>query len=71
MAALFKELSRLNFEVAKRGEFTKRAVLNKKMTLQEAEAVGDLVASHLEFERQVAVGNLLGRNRQYLNEVRQ
>lgn len=47
VAAVFRQLSRLEFSAAKRGEFTRRAVLNKRMSLQEAEAVGDLVLSHL------------------------
>lgn len=41
--AVFRELARLKFTAAKRGEFTKRAVLNKRMSLQEAEAVRDLI----------------------------
>lgn len=41
------------------------------MNLQQAEAVGDLVESHLEFERQIAVSNLVGKNKAFLDQIRQ
>jgi tRNA modification GTPase len=71
VAEVFRELARLQFSVAKRGEFTRRAVINNRMNLQQAEAVGDLVESHLEFERQVAVSNLVGKNKAFLDQIRQ
>jgi tRNA U34 5-carboxymethylaminomethyl modifying GTPase MnmE/TrmE len=40
------------------------------MTILEAEAVNDLVHSQLEFERQVAIGNLMGKGAKYLQELR-
>jgi tRNA modification GTPase len=70
VAAVFGELGRLQFRMASRGEFTRRAVLNRRMSLQQAEAIGDLVESEFEFERQVAVGNLLGRNKDFLDGLR-
>ena len=56
--------------MANRGEFTRRSVLNNRLTLQQAEAINDLVNSQLQFQRQVAVHNLLGKNKAYLDELR-
>ena len=52
----------MNFSPAKKGEFTRRALLNKRINLQQAEAIGDLISSEREFDRQVAVNNLVGKN---------
>jgi tRNA modification GTPase len=64
--AVFQELAALGFTPAKRGEFTRRAIQNGRMDLLEAEAINDLVNSELEFERQVAIGNLMGQGAKYL-----
>lgn len=42
------------------GEFTKRAFLNGKMDLTQAEAVADLISSHDEASRRVAFSQLRG-----------
>jgi tRNA modification GTPase len=42
--------------MAKGGEFTRRACLNGRMTLAEAEALGDLLAAETERERKAALG---------------
>ena len=41
------------------------------MSIQEAEAVNDLVSSELEFERQIAINNLMGKGEKFLNKLRQ
>lgn len=46
--------------LAQAGEFTKRAFLNGKLTLEQAEAVGDLIASEHEFSHAVAMNHLQG-----------
>ncbi len=47
--------------VAEPGEFTRRAFLNGKMDLVQAEAVADLVDAETEEQRRQAVGQLEGR----------
>ncbi|MBD5551278.1 MAG: tRNA uridine-5-carboxymethylaminomethyl(34) synthesis GTPase MnmE [Lachnospiraceae bacterium] len=46
--------------VAEPGEFTKRAFLNGRMDLSEAEAVMDLIQSKNEFALQASIGQLKG-----------
>lgn len=46
--------------LAKPGEFSKRAVLNDKMDLAQAEAVADLIASHSKQAAQSALRSLTG-----------
>lgn len=47
--------------IAEPGEFTKRAFLNGRINLLEAEAVGDLIQSKSEKQRAVAMNGLNGR----------
>lgn len=57
--------------MAERGEFTKRAFLNKKMDLSQAEAVADLIhAKTRDFAKQ-ATKNLSGVLCQKIKEIRQ
>ena len=56
--------------MAERGEFTKRAVLNGKLNLYQAEAINDLIRSESEFGRQIAINHLLGKNADYLATLR-
>lgn len=46
--------------LAKPGEFTQRAFLNKKLDLVQAEAVGDLIASNTRASRNTAIKNMRG-----------
>ena len=46
--------------MADRGEFTKRAFLNGKMDLTQAEAVADLIASQSAAEKDIALSQLRG-----------
>jgi tRNA modification GTPase len=58
VTALLAELGKLSgFRQAEAGEFTRRAFLNGKMDLLEAEALADLVNSETEAQRQFAVMN--------------
>ncbi|GAA2838894.1 tRNA uridine-5-carboxymethylaminomethyl(34) synthesis GTPase MnmE [Aminobacter aminovorans] len=58
VTALLAELGKLSgFRQAEAGEFTRRAFLNGKMDLLEAEALADLINSETEAQRQFAVMN--------------
>ncbi|KQU62663.1 tRNA modification GTPase TrmE [Aminobacter sp. DSM 101952] len=58
VATLLAEISGLpGFRQAEAGEFTKRAFLNGKIDLLEAEALADLVNAETEAQRQFAVMN--------------
>lgn len=56
--------------LATAGEFTKRAFLNGKLDLTQAEAVGDLIASHSKAAAQVALGQMRGGYSKELSEMR-
>ncbi len=57
VAALIAWLAgRPGLRIARGGEFTRRACLNGRMTLAEAEALGDLLAAETERERKAALG---------------
>lgn len=56
--------------VAEPGEFTKRAFLNGRMDLSEAEAVMDLIQSKNEFALQASVGQLKGSVSSIIKELR-
>ena len=47
-------------ELAKPGEFTRRAFQNKKMDLSQAEAVADLIASKSKAEHDISVNQMRG-----------
>lgn len=59
--AVFAELSaRPGFRLAQPGEFTRRAFLNGKLDLTEAEAIADLVAAETTAQRVQALRQLAG-----------
>lgn len=61
LAGVFKALSSLpDVRPAEAGEFTRRAVLNGKMDLVEAEGLGDLLAAQTEAQRRQAMSQMLG-----------
>ena len=55
---------------AEPGEFTKRAFLNGKMDLSQAEAVIDLINSENEYALQSSVSQLKGSVKSAINELR-
>lgn len=67
VSAAIEEGARL----AKPGEFTRRAFLNGKLDLTQAEAVADLIASQSEAARRTAVAHLRGRVSQELTKLRE
>jgi len=64
VARLLEELANVpGFRSAEQGEFTKRAFLNGKMDLTEAEALGDLIEAETEAQRRFAMMNSAGGQR--------
>lgn len=55
---------------AQPGEFTKRAFLNGKMDLSQAEAVGDLISSSNDYALKNSVNQLKGNIRNKINDMR-
>ena len=51
-------LSFRNLRPAEPGEFSKRAFLNKKMNLVQAESLADLIESETEAQRALAVSEI-------------
>lgn len=56
--------------MADRGQFTKRALMNGKINLVQAESINDLIKSEAQFERQIAINNMLGKNKQFLQGIK-
>ena len=57
--------------IAEPGEFTKRAFLNGRIDLSQAEAVIDLVRSKTEQSLKIAAKNLQGNIKNEINKIRQ
>jgi tRNA modification GTPase len=60
LAAVMQALARLGLRLAEPGEFTRRAFLNGKLDLLQAEAVADLAAAETEAQRRQALRQLGG-----------
>jgi tRNA modification GTPase len=60
LAAVMAALSRQGLRLAEPGEFTRRAFLNAKLDLTQAEAVADLAAAETEAQRRQALRQLDG-----------
>jgi tRNA modification GTPase len=61
LAVVMAALGRLGLRLAEPGEFTRRAFLNGKLDLTQAEAVADLAAAETEAQRRQALRQLDGR----------
>lgn len=57
-------------KLAQPGEFTKRAFLNGRIDLLEAEAVGDLISSETEKSRKLAMNQISGKISSQIEEIR-
>jgi tRNA modification GTPase len=64
-------LIRNGARLAKAGEFTQRAFLNKKLDLTQAEAVGDLIASNTQASQNAALKNMRGGFSTILMQLRE
>ena len=56
--------------LAEPGEFTKRAFLNGRIDLSQAEAVIDVINSKTDMSRQAAVSRLEGKLKKAVNQIR-
>lgn len=63
-------LLEIGCRLAEPGEFTKRAFLNGRIDLLEAEAVGDLISSETEKSRKLAMNQLGGNLSNKVKEIR-
>ena len=63
-------LTRQNVRLAEPGEFTKRAFLNNRMDLSQAEAVADVISSHTEASLRGARNQLNGLLSRKVDELR-
>jgi tRNA modification GTPase len=59
------------FRLAEPGEFTKRAFMNGKLDLSQAEAVADLIASQSKQAHEIALKQLRGRFSSELKDLRE
>jgi len=69
-AAVLEQMVFLGARLAEAGEFSQRAVLNGKMDLLQAEAVGDLVDARTHALRRVALAQMDGGLSRVLNDLR-
>ena len=69
VARLLERLSRTGARPAEPGEFTKRAFLNGKMDLSEAEAVMDVVSARAEESLKAALEQLHGKLSERINGI--
>lgn len=67
---ILKELIRAGARMAQRGEFSKRAFLNGRMDLSEAEAVMDMISASTSYSLKSAVGQLFGRLSKAIEDIR-
>ncbi len=64
-----KTLLKKQIRLAEPGEYTKRALLNDKLSVLEAETINDLVNAETENQRKIAIGNLSGNLDKLVNEI--
>ncbi|XP_078036294.1 5-taurinomethyluridine-[tRNA] synthase subunit GTPB3, mitochondrial isoform X2 [Augochlora pura] len=70
VTSVLEALSKLHFQLASPGEFTKRAFLNGKIDLTEAEGIGDLIDAVTEKQRKQASSQASGSLRRLYNSWR-
>ena len=63
-------LLEIGCDLAEPGEFTKRAFLNGRIDLLEAEAVMDMIDSKTEIQRKMASNQINGKTSNLINELR-
>ena len=62
-------LLKKQIRLAEPGEFTKRALMNDKLSVLEADTINDLVTAETENQRKIAIGNLSGNLDKLVNEI--
>lgn len=60
VSEVIEEIVRRGARVAGQGEFTRRAFINGKLDLAQAEAIADLIASETRLQRRIALEHLEG-----------
>ncbi|XP_076750165.1 tRNA modification GTPase MnmE [Xylocopa sonorina] len=70
VTSILNALSKLQFHVASPGEFTRRAFLNGKLDLTEAEGIGDLIEAETEKQRKQAINQASGSLRRLYDSWR-
>lgn len=69
---VFKILSSVeNVRLAEHGEFSRRAFLNGKIDLMQAESIPDLIDSKTELQHKKALEQLKGKNSKFFEDLRQ
>ena len=69
VARLMENLQALGCRLAEPGEFSKRAFLNGRMDLVQAESVADLITAETEAQRKSATEQLHGRLKNVLSDI--
>ena len=64
-----KILLKKKIRLAEPGEFTKRALMNDKLSVLEAESINDLVNAETENQRKTVIGNLSGDLDKFINGI--
>ncbi len=64
-----KILLKKQIRLAEPGEFTKRALMNDKLSVLEAETINDLVNAETENQRKLAIGNLSGNLDKFISKI--
>lgn len=67
---IYELLQNLGARVAEPGEFTKRAFLNGRIDLTQAESVMDVINSKNDQQRKVSISGLKGNLKQYIEDLR-
>ena len=62
-------LLKSKLRIAEPGEFTKRALMNDKINLLQAEAINEVVNAETDNQRSIAIDNLGGRLGKYIGEI--
>lgn len=60
-----------NLRQAEKGEFTKRAFLNNKTDILQAEALGDLIHATTDYQRRMALEGMEGHFSNFIEAIRQ
>lgn len=68
---LLRAVTRRGARMAEPGEFTERAVLNGKLDLVQAEAIGDLIASRTDLQARLSLTHLHGELSLLAGDIRQ
>lgn len=67
---VLETLLQTGIRLAEKGEFTKRAFLNGRIDLSQAEAVNNLIKSNTDLERKLALNGVSGKISKKINKVK-